>query len=175
MRKTVRVNENRIRDIDAILNADETICRFAPVVEEYNKTFFKSSKEKYVAAHKDELETVKKARRLLYKLSMTQPIDRKALKAENESLRQKLDPLQSEMDELKQVRYWVRKVIPDALPAKGTDGRESIKGKMESCENKDELEQLMADAADRALRQQKIQTSLLTEKLKEADKDHEHR
>ena len=119
---------------------------------------------------------------MLYKLSISQPIDRKALKteaaqlkAENEALRQKLDPLQSEMDELKQVRYWVRKVIPDALPVKGTDGRVSVEEKMESGLNKDELELLMEDAADQALRQQQIQTTLPTEKPKEADKGHEHR
>ena len=182
MRRTVRANESRIRDIDAILDADETIRRFAPVVEEYNKIFFKGAKEKYVATHKDELEAVKKARRLLYKLNITHPIDRKALKAEsmqlkaeNEALRQKLAPLQSEMDELKQVRYWVRKVIPDALPAKGTDGKLSVEEKMESGENRYELERLMEDATDRALRQQQIQATLPPEKPKEVDKDHEHR
>ena len=182
MRRMVRANESRMRDIDAILNADETIRRYAPVIEEYNKIFFKGAKEKYAIEHKDELEAVRKARRLLYKLSMTQPIDRKALKAEaaqlkaeNESLRQKLDLLQSEMDELKQVRYWVRKVIPDALPAKGTDGRVSLEGRMESNKNKDELDLLMENAADLALGQQQIQTTLLSEKPKEVDKDHEHR
>ena len=119
---------------------------------------------------------------MLYKLNIAQPIDRKSLKtetaqlkAENEALRQKLAPLQSEMDELKQVRYWVRKVIPDALPAKGTDSRVSVEEKMESGKNKDELELLMEDAADRALHQQQIQTTLPPEKPKEADKDHEHR
>ena len=182
MRRTVRVNGNRIRDIDAILKADETIRRFAPVIEEYNKVFFKGSKEKFATAHKDEIEAVRKARRLLYKLGVTLPINRKVLKAEaaqlkaeNEALRQKLDPLQSEMDALKQVRYWVRKVIPDALPAKGTDGRVSVEEKLESGENKDALERLMEDAADLALGQQQIQTTLPPEKPKEVDKDHEHR
>lgn len=181
MRKTVRANESRIWDIEAILNADETIQRYAPVVEEYNRIFFKGKKEKYAIEHKDELEAVKKARRLFYKLNIAQSIDRKALKAEaaqmkaeNETLRQKLIPLQSEMDGLKQVRYWVRKVIPGALPAKGTDGRASIEEKMEGGKNRDELEKLMENAADRALGQQQIQTTLLQEETKEANKDHEH-
>ena len=182
MRKTVRTNESRMQDIDAILKADETIRQYAPIIEEYNKIFFKGSKEKYAATHEDELEAVEKARRLLYKLSITLPIDRKTLKAEsvrlkaeNENLRDKLAPLQSEMDELKQVRYWVRKVIPDALPTKGTDGRLSVEEKMASGLNKDELELLMDDTANQALRQQQIQTALLPEKPKEAYKDHEHR
>ena len=119
---------------------------------------------------------------MLYKFSVTQPIDRKALKAEatqlkveNESLCQKLDPLQSEMDELKHVRYWVRKVIPYALPAEGTDGRVSFEGRMESGRNKNELELLMEDTAGLTLRQQQMQTLLPIEKPKEADKGHEYR
>ena len=44
MRKTVRANESRLRNIDAILTADETTRRFAPVIEEYNKPFFKGKK-----------------------------------------------------------------------------------------------------------------------------------
>lgn len=132
--------------------------------------------------YKDKPEAVKKARRLLYKFSVTQPIDRKALKAEaaqlkvkNESLCQKLDPLQSEMDELKHVRYWVRKVIPYALPAEGTDGRVPFEGRMESGRKKNELELLMEDTAGLALRQQQMQAILPLEKPKEADKNHEYR
>ena len=46
---------------------------------------------------------------------------------------------------------------------------------MESSKNKDELELLMEDAADRALHQQRIQTAPPPEKPKEVDNDREHR
>ena len=49
------------------------------------------------------------------------------------------------MAELNRIRYWTRKVIPDALP-RVSDGRISIEDAMETAGNRKELEQVEDEA-----------------------------
>lgn len=56
------------------------------------------------------------------------------------------------MAELNRIRYWTRKVIPDALP-RVTDGRVSVEDVMETAVNRKELEQVTNDAVKSTLRQ----------------------
>ena len=123
LKKNVRNKEKRICDIDALLAADKTIHNLQPVYTKYSNIRWKGAKERFVAAHTDELQHYKKAQRLLHKFGLSQPIERKSLRADKAQLEQDIEALrpevevwQSELDELKTVRYWVRKVIPDALP-----------------------------------------------------------
>ena len=74
------------------------------------------------------------------------------LKAEREALLPKLEEVKTEMAELNRIRYWTRKVIPDALP-RMTDGRVSVEDAMETAVNRKELEQVINDAEKNALRQ----------------------
>ena len=74
------------------------------------------------------------------------------LKAEREALLPKLEEVKAEMAELNRIRYWTRKVIPDALP-RMSDGRVSIEDAMETAGNRKELEQVINDAEKNALRQ----------------------
>ena len=157
LRRTVHRKEQRIRDIDALLAADKTIHDLQPVYDEYSSIRWKGAKERFATAHADELERYKKAQRLLHKY----PVDRKPLRAEKaqleqeiEALRPDVDAVQTELDELKTVRYWVRKVIPDALPHRTESGKPSLRNTMEVSQNEKELDQLLAKSAEHVLHPQ---------------------
>lgn len=150
LRRTVRSKEQRIRDIDALLAADKTIHDLQPMYDEYSAIRWRGAKERFSTAHADELEQYKKAQRLLHKFGLSHPIDRKALRAEKaqleqdvEALRSDVDVVQAELDELKTVRYWVRKVIPDALPSRTESGAPSLRNTMEESQNQNELNDLL--------------------------------
>ncbi len=158
LRRTVRSKERRIRDIAALLAADKSIHDLQPMYDEYSATRWKGAKERFATAHADELERYKKAQRLLHKFGLSQPIDCKALRTEKaqlerevESLRPDVDTVQAELDELKTVRYWVRKVIPDALPSRAESGAPSLRNTMEESQNQNELNDLLERSAKQAL------------------------
>lgn len=160
-------NGERIRDIDALLAADKMIHDLQPVYDEYSAIRWKGAKERFATAHADELEQYKKAQRLLHKFSLTPPIDRKALQAEKaqleqevESLRPDVDAVQAELDELKTVRYWVRKVIPDALPHRTESGKPSLRNTMEESQNQNELNELLERSAKQVIspQQEEVQS-----------------
>ena len=158
LRKDVRGKEQRIRDIDALLNADKTVHDLQPVYSEYSSIRWKSAKERFVTAHTDELEQYKKAQRLLHKFGVSHPIDRKSLLAEKvqheqeiEALRPDVDAVQAELDELKTVRYWVRKVIPAALPNRTESGTQSVRVTMEMYQNTNELSELLEQTAKQVI------------------------
>ena len=154
-----REKEQRIRDIDAIMEADKNIREFGPILEKYNGIFFKGAKEKYGREHTDEIEKVKKAQRLLYKLKITQPIPTKALKAEStqlrgevESMLPKLETVKAEMEQLLSFRSQVRKVLPEALTVKYEEGKKSFKDISEEVHNQKELRKLLEQSAERVVR-----------------------
>ena len=78
--------------------------------------------------------------------------ERTRFEAEREALLPKLEKVKAELAELNRIRYWTRKVIPDALP-RMTDGRVSVEDEMETAVNRKELEQVTNDAEKNALRQ----------------------
>ena len=158
LRSIVRSKEQRIRDIDALLAADKAIHDLQPVYDEYSTIRWKGAKERFATTHADKLEQYKKAQRLLHKFGLPLPIDRKILRAEKaqleqevKSLRPDVDAVQSELDELKTVHYWVRKVIPDALPSRTEGGAPSIRNTMEETQNTNELESLLDRTAKQAI------------------------
>ena len=78
--------------------------------------------------------------------------ERTRLEAEREALLPKLEEVKAELAELNRIRYWTRKVIPDALP-RMSDGRVSIEDAMETASNRKELEQVEDEAVQMAARQ----------------------
>ena len=154
LRKTVRGKEQRIRDVDAVLAAEQTVKELQPIQDELNGIRWKGRKEKFAAEHKDELEKLNKAKRLLHKFGLTLPLDRKQLQTEKaqleqeiEELRPELNATQAETDELKTVRYWVRKVFPDALPSRTENGNPSLRNTLEVSQNEGELDDLLERTA----------------------------
>ena len=94
--------------------------------------------------------------------------ERTGLEAEREALLPKLEEIKAELAELNRIRYWTRKVIPDALP-RVSDGRISIEDAIETAVNRKELEQVEDEAAQTALRELKESRHLQSER-KQTDK-----
>ena len=78
--------------------------------------------------------------------------ERTQLESEREVLLFKLEEVKSELAELNRIRYWTRKVIPDALPSV-SKGRVSVEDAMETAVNRKALEQVEEQAAQMAVRQ----------------------
>ena len=174
--------ERRIRDIDALFGAIQTIRELKPVQQEYESIHWNGKREKFKAEHGDELSRLQKAiwlrEKLIKSLRLASPLDkeqraalkaeRTRLEAEREALLPKLEEVKAEMAELNRIRYWTRKVIPDALP-RVLDGRVSVEDAMETAGNRKELEQVEDEAAQTALRELKESRHLQSER-KQTDK-----
>ena len=159
--------ERRIRDIDALFGAIQTIRELKPIQQEYEGIHWNSKREKFKVEHGDELNRLQKAiwlrEKLVKSLGLASPLDkeqrialkaeRAQLEAEREALLPKLEEVKAEMAELNRIRYWTRKVIPDALP-RVSDGRVSIEDAMETAVNRTELEEIMEKTEQRVTRQQ---------------------
>lgn len=171
LRSVVRGKEQRIRDIDALLAADKTIQDLQPMYDEYSTIRWKGAKERFATARADELEQYKKAQRLLHKFGLSYPIDRKALRTEKtqlenevEALRPDVEVVQAELDELKTVRYWVRKVIPDALPSHTERGAPSMRNTLEESQNQNELHDLLERTAEQVITPQQEEVHRATQR-----------
>ena len=174
--------ERRIRDIDALFGAIQTIRELKPVQQEYEGIRWNGKREKFKAEHGDELNRLQKAiwlrEKLVKSLGLASPLDkeqraalkteRMQLEAEREALLPKLEEVKGELAELNRIRYWTRKVVPDALP-RMTDGRISIEDAIETAVNRKELEQVEDEAAQTALRELKESRHLQSER-KQTDK-----
>ena len=159
--------ERRIRDIDALFCAIQTIRELKPIQQKYESIHWNGKREKFKAEHGDELSRLQKAiwlrEKLVKSLGLASPLDkeqrialkaeRTRLEAEREALLPKLEEVKGELAELNRIRYWTRKVIPDALP-RVSDGRVSVEDAMETAVNRTELEEIMEKTEQRVTRQQ---------------------
>ena len=153
--------ERRIRDIDALFGAIQTMKELKPIQQEYESIHWNGKREKFKAEHGGELSRLQKAlwlrEKLVKSLGLASPLDkeqraalkaeRTRLEAEREALLPKLEEVKAEIAELNRIRYWTRKVIPDALP-RVSDGRVSIEDAMETAGNRKELEQNQENMLD---------------------------
>ena len=95
--------------------------------------------------------------------------ERAQLEAERDTLLPKLEEVKAEMAELNLIRYWTRKVVPDALP-RVSDGRVSIEDAMEMAVNRKELEQVEDEATWMVARQpQKQEKTQEKQKVKQQE------
>ena len=74
------------------------------------------------------------------------------IKAESTAKERRIRDIDALFGAIQTIRYWTRKVIPDALP-RVSDGRVSVEDEMETADNRKELEQVINDAEKNALRQ----------------------
>ena len=157
--------ERRIRDIDALFGAIQTMKELKPIQQEYESIHWSGKREKYKAEHGGELSRLQKAiwlrEKLVKSLGLASPLnkeqrmalkaERTRLEAEREALLPKLEEVKAELAELNRIRYWTRKVIPDALP-RVSDGRVSVEDAVETASNRKELERIENEVAQIALR-----------------------
>ena len=147
-------------------SALETIRELKPVQQEYKSIHWSGKREKYKAEHGGELNRLQKAiwlrEKLIKSLGLASHLDkeqrmvlkaeRTRFEAESKALLPKIEEVKAEMVGLNRIRYWTRKVIPDALP-RVSDGRVSVGDAVETAVNRKELEQVINDAKKNALRQ----------------------
>lgn len=171
LRGLVRKKEQRIRDIDAIIDAVKTLRDLRPVLDKYNSIHFKMSRDRFYQQHSEEIEKVKKAQWLLDKLKVQLPINSKALRKEATQLRDEVEALlpqlertKADMDQMSKIRSHIRKVMPDALAARYEDGRRSFTDFEEEQANQQELDELLQDTAE-----QTIQSSPVHDDVRQAE------
>ena len=159
MESAKKTKEQRIRDIDAIIDAVKKLKELNPIQEKYDSIFFKGAKEKYGKEHESELNQIKKASRLLHKLNVTLPINSKTLRAESAQLRAEVEALlpelesvKAELDKQMKIRSHVRKVLPEALAFTNQNGQKRFEDVSEEVQNQEELKALLEASADRAIR-----------------------
>ena len=147
LRNQIRSNDRRTSTIDAIIEAAAVVRELKPLHDQYMKIGWKSKKEKFAEEHADELQRFNRAFRLLKKYEVALPLDMKPLRAEQAALKKssadltaQLEAVQASLDELKQVRWCVRQVLPDALPTV-IDGKKSVLEQLESGQRKAKLAQ----------------------------------
>lgn len=124
IRADMSKKENRIKELSGILKNHDTIERLKPIHDKYIKIGFKLAKAKYAETHQAELDEYNKAYRYLKKQGIDENFnfdsfgaEQKNLKAERDSLQLKLERINEELEPLKDVRYYVSKVIPIDEPA----------------------------------------------------------
>ena len=110
----------RIKLVKKLLDAGQRRAQTAPIREQYQKIFWKKSKEKFAQEHKEELNDWTQADRFLRKHLPDQPFNAAALKkelsslnAELQKLNTALEPRRDETQMLKDIRYYVRDLIPE--------------------------------------------------------------
>ena len=119
IRADMRKKENRIKALSMILKKHDTIEELSPIHSKYLKIGWKSRKEKYSEEHRSELDEYNKAVRYLKKQHLDGNVDFEPFKIEIKSLRSERNILQAELEKLneqieplKDVRYYISKVVP---------------------------------------------------------------
>jgi len=123
LKKRVRKAESRISQIGKIRENVERYNALNPIHEQYQKIHWKGRKQKIAEEHKEELAEWNKVNRYLRKNLPEWVYRPKALAAEEETLNAELEelkaqivPLDSEIRMMKDVRYYVKDLLPELVP-----------------------------------------------------------
>lgn len=122
-KEQIKAITGRIKLVKKLLDAGQRRAQTAPIREQYQKIFWKKSKEKFALEHKQELDAWNKADRFLRKYLHDQPFNAKTLQkelsflnAELQKLNVELEPHRDETQLLDDIRYYVRDLIPELMP-----------------------------------------------------------
>ena len=106
-------------EVSHLFEMKSVLKDLAPIHDAYVKIGFKKAKEKYAAAHSKELEQYDAAFRFVKAMEKKGLVDLNALrkeyqslKAEHTGLQKQLEEIQTELQQLKDIRYIVRQVMP---------------------------------------------------------------
>ncbi len=151
---SMRKAENRMKVITVIQKAVADCLEHKAIHDKYVKIGWKTAQTVYAEAHKDELDTYNKAYRYLKKHGVDLSVDLKALQMEYVELQvshaeyiEQLAAVQEELKPLKEIRYWVSKVLsPERTEVKKKSEpkhsvTEQIKDYQEESKQKDEQHQ----------------------------------
>lgn len=132
LRGQMRTKEKRMKAIDSILLSLATFKEYKPIYEQYQKTYFKKSKEKFRQEH-PEVAKFEKARAVLNRYPEAKTTTAKELQKESaklmeeiKELRIPIEAVQMDLQKLKDIRYWVRKATPGTEESKEAPKKESL-------------------------------------------------
>ena len=140
LRKQLKQNENRMREIAQVKDAAAIHAKLKPIHDTFIKKNFKLTKDAYASQHKDELDTFNKAVRTLMKLNGSTTVDFSALDAEfsalqsgSAELRSQLETMRPDLTALKNVRKYIDLVLNKqqlSAPGGKTPEKESVLKKL---------------------------------------------
>lgn len=123
LKARIKKAEARIAQIRKINEYAEQYKRTDAVHAQYLKIHWKGRQQKYAQAHKTELDEWSAANRYLRKnlpdfvyRPKALAAEEEALKKELESLKEEVTPLDAEVSMMKDVRYFVKDLLPELLP-----------------------------------------------------------
>ena len=123
IRDEMKIITGRIRSIEKLIEYGDRRAALDAVHNEYLSIHWKGRKEKFAAEHKDELETWNKADRYMRKNLPGKDYNGDALRAELYSLNaelasltEKIRPQKEETEMLKEVRTYVKELLPELMP-----------------------------------------------------------
>ena len=144
----MRKSESRMKVITGIQSA-VTDCRTHKAVhDKYLKIGWKTAQPIYVDRHRNELDTFNKAYHYLKKQGVDLKVDLKALQAEYDSLEKshteqsaQLSTVQTDLKPLKDIRYWVGKVLEPEQVEKKPEPKFSVKDRLAYAQEKHKQEE----------------------------------
>lgn len=118
-----RENNARMKKLDAMITFGENIQRTQPLIEKMDSIHWKSSREKFRAAHQEDIDLYYTSKRILKQNHGVTKIDIPAWKKEKEMLAQETEktylqykPLREKLDQMIQVEYCVDVAKRDKEP-----------------------------------------------------------
>lgn len=134
IRQYRKSRESRIKEIGTMLHHIQNYEAHKPVHAEYSAIHWKGKQQKFAESHKEELDAYFTAARYLKKHLDGNTYDRQELKQERTRLTGELDAgqgrlqdLQAEVKELRDVRYCIRQVLEPKAPGEKESIRQKLK------------------------------------------------
>ena len=157
-RGSLKFNEKRYQTIDSIKKSVAILKKYKPVHDAYMKKGFKLTKEHYASAHQEELDAYNRAYRFLKKVAGTTDVDLAALdseiktrQAQDAASQATLESTKGDLEQLRKVRYYVCKVMPDKIEPK------SVKEKLAAGKAKADRENAESNAQPTPKKKQNIE------------------
>lgn len=152
---SMKTKERRMKEIGNLLSSLETFEALKPLHDEYMKIGWKRKKEKFAEAHSAELEKYNAALRYIKPRCTDGKYNKKALRAEYKTLEQEcasmqtqLTAVQSELKQLKDVRFYASKALPEEKPVLGKEEKRSITQRLH--ENRERINQEQAQKKNKS-------------------------
>lgn len=165
VRTDMKQAEKRIKAIDTLLSYIESYEKYKPVHAEYAALGWKGKKEKFAAAHRDELDAYNAAVRYFKANLKGSSYNRQELKDERRQLaaalpgrKAELEAVQADVKILRDVRYWLNQVLPPEQyhQPPELDGRKSLQSEIKGRTERSKRQQAAKSQPPRPQRKQDI-------------------
>ena len=172
LKKRIRKAESRISQIGKIRENVEKYNTLSPIHDQYMKIHWKGRQKRFAEDHKEELAEWNKVNRYLRKnlpewvyRPKALAAEEKELKVDLEELKSQIAPLDSEIHMMKDVRYFVKDLIPELVPEGDALTPERKEVKRKSVRERLAKAQDRVDARNEARRSQQQKCNHLSGKV----------